>query len=131
MDFLTVSIVTVTADPKVKAVHVEAGGQVIRVTDGRSSLTESGSTPYDLLLAGLGACTAIALQSYGAKRGWEITALKVVMRMTRSTAGLQILRTISIEGVNRAQKASLARIADRTPVTVTLRSGAEISTTFD
>lgn len=133
MDLLTVGIVKVTAAPggKSRGVLVHAGGHLIHAGD-RWSPGEvgAGPSPYDLVLAGLGACTFTTLQLHAAQRRWTIDAMQIVLRMTRDDKGLQIERTISIEGLNGPQKAQLAVIAEQTPVTLTLRAGAAIKTTF-
>ncbi|MGO4737214.1 OsmC family protein [Bosea sp. 2KB_26] len=133
MDLLTVGIVKVTAPPKGTShgVLVHAGGHLIPAGE-RWSPGESGAgpAPYDLVLAGLGACTFITLQMHAARRRWPIDTMQIVLRMTGSDKGLQIERTVSIEGLDGRQKAQLAIIAEQTPVTLTLRSGAAIKTVF-
>jgi putative redox protein len=133
MDFLTVGLVKVTTAPGQarRGVLVHAGGHVMHAAE-RSSPGEigTGPGPYDLVLAGLGTCTLITLQMFAAQRRWKVDAMQVVLRMTRSDKGLHIERTISIEGLNGSQKAQLAVVAERTPVTLTLRSGTAIKTAF-
>lgn len=133
MDLLTVGIVKVTAAPggKSRGVLVHAGGHLIHAGEKWSpGEAGAGPAPYDLVLAGLGACTFVALQMHAVQRRWPIDAMQIVLRMTRGDKGLQIERTISIECLNGRQKAQLAIIAEQTPVTLTLRSGAAIKTVF-
>lgn len=87
-----------------------------------------GPAPYDLLLASLGACTAITLKMYAARKGWPVASVDVDLQLAGSKAELHIVRTLSIAGVNEEQKARLADIAERTPVTLTLKSGLPIET---
>jgi len=132
MDFLTVAIVKVTAGrPPGQRALIHAGGHVFQA-DERPPGGELGygPGPLDLVLAGLGACTFFTLETYAARKRWAIFTMQVVLRMTRGDKGQQIERTISIEGLNPRQKAQLAVVAERTPVTLTLRAGISIKTAF-
>jgi putative redox protein len=95
---------------------------------------DQGPNPYQLLLAGLVQCTAATLRMYANRKGWELGEVSVRARLLRRGDGAtkveRIERSIKITGdLDDAQRARLAEIAGRTPVTRTLRSGVTIDTT--
>ncbi len=121
---------------------IEAGGHHL-VSDEPLDLggTDAGPTPYDLLVAALGSCTAITLQMYARHKGWPLEGVEV--RLThgkihaRDCADCEtkegridrIERGIVLQGaLDDAQRARLLEIADRCPVHRTLTSEIQIST---
>ena len=103
---------------------------------------DSGPTPYDLLLAGLGACTAITVRMYADRKGWPLRQMTVRLRHSRIHAvdcldcetknGQldQIERELRFEGeLTDDQRARLMDIADRCPVHRTLHSEVLVATT--
>ena len=86
-----------------------------------------GPAPYDFLLAGLGACTAITLRMYADRTEWPLDSVEVGLRLVNKD-GLRIDRVLTIAGLDEEQKARLADIAERTPVTLTLKGGLPIDT---
>jgi len=92
---------------------------------------DAGPAPYDLLTSALGACTAITLRMYAERKQWPVTAVQADIHYIRDGDAERIDRTLHIEGaVDAAQKKRLAEIAERTPVTLTLKKGLEIRTTL-
>jgi len=91
---------------------------------------DAGAAPYELLLASLGACTAITLRMYADRKGWIIESLDVALRIVGSAEGNRVERTLTITGPDTEAKARLAEIAERTPVTLTLKSGIPIHTSL-
>ena len=95
--------------------------------------TDTGPAPYELLLASLAACTAITLRMVAARKGWELGSIHVDLELHKDAEGGRdrITRVISLTGpLDDRQKAALADIAEKTPVTKTIKAGATIETKF-
>jgi putative redox protein len=91
--------------------------------------TDTGPSPFPLILAGLGACTAITLRMYSERKGWNLGAVHVELSMTRDGEATRIQRTISFsETLAPEQRTRIAEIAAKTPVTKLLRAGSTIET---
>jgi uncharacterized OsmC-like protein/fermentation-respiration switch protein FrsA (DUF1100 family) len=102
---------------------------------------DSGPNPYDLLLAALGACTAMTLRLYAERKDLPLARASVALKHTRIHAadcancetkeGMidRIDRMITLEGaLDAAQRAKLLEIADKCPVHRTLTAEIEIRT---
>ena len=90
---------------------------------------DAGPAPYDLLLSSLGACTAITLRMYAKRKQWTVRSVLVDLRFEREKDSARIDRTITIEGdVTADQRARMLEIAEKTPVTLTLKAGTPINT---
>jgi putative redox protein len=92
----------------------------------------TGPTPYDLVSAGLAACTTMTLRIYADHKGLPVGRIRTAvghMRQTEAKIPDLFTRTIAIEGpLEEAQRQRLLEIADRCPVDLTLLSGSRVET---
>jgi putative redox protein len=115
------------------AVAIEAGGHRI-VSDEPVARGggNAGASPYDLLLSSLAACTAITLRMYGERKQWDLKIVTVDVRYFREGDSERIERRLGLEGsLSEEQRARVAEIAERTPVTLTLKRGLPIVTQLE
>ncbi len=113
--------------------RIEVGSHALMADEPvRNGGQGAGPAPYDYLLAGLGACTAITLRMYADRKQWLVTVVAVDLHLTHAEDGsLLVRRTLTISGaVDAAQQARMAEIAEKTPVTLTLKAGMRIDTTL-
>jgi len=90
-----------------------------------------GPGPYELLTSALAACTAITLRMYAERKQWPVTMVHADVHFVREGDKQHIDRVLTIEGaIDAEQKKRMAEIAERTPVTLTLKGGIEIRTTL-
>lgn len=121
---------------------IRAGAHAVRADEPASvGGDDSGFTPYDLLLAGLGACTSMTLRMYADQKKWPLEHVSVRLKHrkihaedcaeceTRDGKVDRIEREIAITGdLDDAQRARLLEIADKCPVHRTLHSEVSITT---
>ena len=128
------------------------GAYTQQITAGRHQLVadepqpigdDEGPTPYDLLLAALGACTSMTVRMYANRKGWRLDRVQVTLRHKRIHARdcadcetkvgwvSHIDRAIEITGdLDDTQRQQLMRIAQRCPVHQTLSSEVDVATSL-
>jgi putative redox protein len=93
---------------------------------------DAGPAPHELLCAALAACTAITLRMYAERKAWPLREARVDVRLRIEGSDRLIDRVLKLEGdLDAAQRARLADISERTPVTLTLKQGARITTVLE
>ncbi|MDJ0349002.1 bifunctional alpha/beta hydrolase/OsmC family protein [Cryobacterium sp. PH29-G1] len=103
--------------------------------------TDTGPSPYDYLLAGLGACTSMTVRMYAERKKWPLEKVTVTLRHSRIHAQDcsncetetgqvdRIERVIRFDGdLDDDQRQKLREIADKCPVHRTLHSEIIIDT---
>jgi putative redox protein len=132
-------------------VHGDAKGFAQKVQVGPHNLTadepvsyggtDSGPSPYDLILAALGSCTSMTIGLYARKRSWPVEKIGVSLwhskihakdcddcetkegRIDRIEMEIQLSGALSAE-----QRTKLMEIAEKCPVHQTLTSEINIKT---
>ncbi len=102
---------------------------------------DTGPSPYDLLLASLGACTTMTLRMYADRKGLALSGVSVRLQHSKIHASDcascetsegridRIDKVITLEGdLDDVQRARLLEIADKCPVHRTLHSEVQVRT---
>lgn len=124
--------------------RISVGGKHTLIADEPQSFggLDSGPSPYDLVLAGLGACTAMTLRMYAERKGLSLDKVTVRLKHAKvhaedcaecPTKGAKIdkiEREVVMEGdLDAATRERLLEIADKCPVHRTLHGEVKVVTT--
>jgi putative redox protein len=93
---------------------------------------DAGPTPFGLLLCGLAACTTMTLRMFAERKEWQLAAIEVsVVYNVADDGRTSIVRTITVPSeLTDDQRARLADVAERTPVTMAVRARTPITTSI-
>lgn len=94
-----------------------------------------GPSPFDLLNAALGTCTAITLKMYVDRKGWEVDEIKITVDLKQEKQGTETFshytQNIEVIGdLDEKQRERLLMMARKCPVHKTLKGEMEIETTL-
>jgi putative redox protein len=105
--------------------------------------TNLGPSPYELLTAGLGACTAMTIKMYVDRKGWPLEEVKVHLNYDNNYAEDcencetedrkigRFERVVEVKGnLDEKQKERILQIANKCPVHRTLEQGVTIHTSL-
>ncbi len=137
--------VVVTGGPRGYAQEIVAGEHVLRADEpAEYGGTDTGPSPYGLLLAALGSCTSMTLRMYADRKQWPLAGVRVALDHakihaqdcadceTREGKIDRIDRRIRLEGgLDEEQRARLLEIADKCPVHRTLEGEIEIRSALE
>ena len=124
------------------AQQITVGAHALRADEPRAAGgTDTGPSPYDLLIAALGACTSMTISLYARRKSWPLQSVRVRLRHAKIHAQDcadcetkvgkidRIEREIELVGsLDDAQRTRLRQIADLCPVHRTLTSEVRIET---
>ena len=123
--------------------QITAGHHRLVADEPRPIGDDAGPTPYDLLLAGLGACTSMTVRMYANRKGWPLERVRVTLRHSRIHAKDcadcetrtgwidHIDRDIELSGeLDDSQRQRLLDIGETCPVHQTVTSEVQIATSL-
>jgi len=136
------AIVVVSGNASGFAQEIEAGRHRIAADEpAAAGGTDTGPSPYDLLLGALGACTSMTVAMYARRKQWPLERVSVRLQHAKIHAEDcaecetkegrldRIEREISLTGpLTAEQRGRLLEIANRCPVHRTLTSEIDIRT---
>jgi putative redox protein len=97
--------------------------------------TDTGPRPSQLLASSLAGCTAITIELYAERKGWDLTGLEVAVDMSSESEDVPphaVPTHFAVEvalpaGLDDEQRRKLMVIAEKCPVHKLLEKGAEIT----
>lgn len=114
-----------------KLQHVVEAGPHKLIADAPSQYggEDAGFVPHDLLAAALGACTALTLNMYAQRKGFDLQKVDVKVEHAEKDGAYIFTRHLTYHGnLSTEQKESLTGIANKCPVHKTLSGQIQIVT---
>ena len=125
--------VNATVGPVNYATTIQAGRHALTVDESQEHGGQDvGPTPTDLYAAALASCTAITLRMYAERKQWPLETLQVSVEIRKAAdKSTSIERVLKLSGaLSDEQRARLADIAERTPVTLMVKNSVEVHTSL-
>lgn len=90
---------------------------------------DTGPTPFEWILTGLGSCKAITLKMYAERKGWQLEQVAVDLTYEPHNAEAMITAHLTLTGdLTSEQRERLREISDRCPVHKLLSNPVQIQT---
>jgi putative redox protein len=108
------------------------GGHTIRIDEpAAAGGTDTGPSPTRLVAAGLASCTAITIEMYAARKGWDVGQVEVDADVQyRDAAPLTFAVTLRLPSeLSDEQRESLLAVAAKCPVHKLLAGETEVTIT--
>jgi putative redox protein len=130
----TLSVTVAETGTGLYAQRVVAGQHVLSADEPESmGGKDIGPSPYEYVLAGLGACTSISLRMYIERHNWDVKGIvielaheKVLAQDGKSSVD-HFTKVIHLKGdLTDAQRLRLLEIAEKCPVNLTLRRASVV-----
>jgi putative redox protein len=106
------------------------GGHTLRIDEPREAGgTDTGPSPTRLVAAGLAGCTAVTLEMYAERKGWDIGPVEVDVDVEyRDASPLSLTVTLRLpSGLSDEQRERLLVVAGKCPVHKLLAGETEVT----
>jgi putative redox protein len=110
-------------------VEIEGGHEIVLDEPASVGGSDRGPSPTQLLAASLAGCTAITLELYAERKGWDLGALEVEVDFAsegQAPAAFEVVLRLP-ESFDEEQRQRLLKIAARCPVHKVLASESSIA----
>ena len=141
-NYTSSGIVTVRRKEMGLANQIIAGSHCLTADETSPNGSDTGPTPYNLLLAALGTCTSMTITMYANHKQWPVENINIVLEhrklpvsfsednvSERNTFVDEIERKVEVGGpLSQAQRDRLLEIANKCPIALTLGTKINIQT---